>query len=139
VERALESSGVFGDARLEVAESMADRILRHPSADQRVRDATNGLLRRLHRLLRDLGRVEYLTHARIAMDRGDTARSMSDLQDLLDARVAEALGQIASLHRTVVLRDEASLERVVAGVEDLVLELEAEKEVERLLSDAERG
>jgi hypothetical protein len=139
VERALEGSGISGDARLEVAESMADRVLRHPSADPRMREATNALLRRLRRLLRDLGRVEYLTHARVSMDQGESTRSISDLQDLLDARVAEVLGQIASLHRTVVLRDEPSLEGVVSAVEDLVRELEAEQEVERLLSDAERG
>jgi len=139
VERALEASGISGDPRLEVAESMADRVLRHPTADPRIREATNALLRRLQRLLRDLGRLEYLTHARISMDRGEAARSISDLQDLLDARVAEVIGQIASLHRTVVLRDEVSLEGVVSAVEDLVRELEAEQEVERLLTDAERG
>ena len=139
VERALQSSGVSSDPRLEVAESMADRVLRHPSADQRIREATNALLRRLQRLLRDLGRIEYLTHARMTMDQGDAARSISDLQDLLDARVAEVLGQIAVLHRTVVLRDEAALEGVVTALEDLVRELEAEQDVERLLSDAERG
>ena len=33
----------------------------------------------------------------------------------------------------------AALERVVSNVEDLVNELEAEREVERLLSDAERS
>ena len=139
VERALQSSGVSSDPRLEVAESMADRVLRHPCADQRIREATNALLRRLQRLLRDLGRIEYLTHARMTMDQGDAARSISDLQDLLDARVAEVLGQIAVLHRTVVLRDEAALEGVVTALEDLVRELEAEQDVERLLSDAERG
>jgi len=37
-----------------------------------------------------------------------------------------------------VLRDAASLERVMARVEELVHELEAEREVERLLKDAER-
>jgi hypothetical protein len=39
--------------------------------------------------------------------------------------------------RTVVLRGTASLHRVVGAVEDLVHELEAEQEVERLLSSAE--
>jgi len=138
VERALESSGIAGDPRLEVAESMAERVLRHPSVDERIRSATRALLNRLHRLLRDLRRVEYLTQAHVTRNRGEASRSVSDLQDLLDARVAEILGQIAELHRTVVLRDAASLERVVTSVEDLVRELEAEKEVERLLSDAER-
>ena len=138
VERALESSGVTGDPRLEVAESMADRVLRHPSADQRVRDATSSLVTKLRLTIRDLRRVEYMTDARAAMQQGGAARSISDLQDLLDARAAEVLSQIAELHHTVVLRDAVALERVVDAVEDLIHELEAEREVERLISDAER-
>ena len=138
VERALESAGVAGDPRLEVAESMADRVLRHPSADQRVRDATSALLTKLRLTIRDLRRVEYLADARSALEQGAEARSISDLQDLLDARAAEVLSQIAELHHTVVLRDASALERVVGAVEDLIHELEAEREVERLISDAER-
>ena len=139
VERALESSGITGDPRLEVAEGMADRVLRHPSVDQRVRDATSSLVSKLRMVLKDLRRVEYLTDARGALSQRESTRSISDLQDLLDARAAELIGQIAELHRTVVLRDAAALERVVSNVEDLVNELEAEREVERLLSDAERS
>jgi hypothetical protein len=139
VERALESSGIGGDPRLEVAEAMADRVLRHPSVDQRVRDATSSLVAKLRMVLRDLRRVEYLTDARGALSQSEMTRSISDLQDLLDARAAELLGQIAELHRTVVLRDAAALERVMDHVEDLANELQAEREVERLLSDAERS
>ena len=139
VERALESSGISGDPRLEVAESMADRIVRHPSVDHRTRDATTAMILRLRRLLRDLTRVEYLAHARITMDQGEASRSISDLQDILDARAAEVLGRIAQLHGAVVLRDTASLEQVVTVVEELVRSLEAEEEVERLLTDAEQG
>ena len=138
VERALESSGVTEDPRLEVAESMADRVIRHPSADQRVRDATDALVRTMRLTIRDLRRVEYLADARSALEQGGEARSISDLQDLLDARAAEVLSQIAELHHTVVLRDAVALARVVGAVEDLVIELEAEREVERLISDAER-
>lgn len=139
VERALESSGIAGDPRLEVAESMADRVLRHPSVDQRVRDATSSLVSKLQVVLRDLRRVEYLTDAHGALAQREMTRSISDLQDLLDARAAELLGQLAEIHRTVVLRDASALARVVSNVEELVHELEAEREVERLLSDAERG
>ena len=138
VERALESSGISGDPRLEVAEAMADRVLRHPSVDARVRDAASTLVTKLRMALRDLRRVEYLTDARATMNRSDSSRSISDLQDLLDARVTEVLGQLAELHSTVVLRDAASLERVVGRVEELIHELEAEREVERLLTSAEK-
>jgi len=138
VERALESTGFSDDPRLEVAESMADRVLRHPSVDERVRDAAQALVSRLRLALRDLQRVQYLTDARATMNQSESSRSISDLQDLLDARVAEVLGQLAELHSTVVLRDAASLERVVGRVEGLIYELEAEREVERLLTDAER-
>jgi hypothetical protein len=139
VERALGSSGISSDPRLEVAESMADRILRHPASDERIRSVTEALVRRLRRLLDDLSRTRYLGRAHTTGDRDDLGRSMSDLQDILDARVADVLGQLAQLHRTVVLRDTASLERVVSAVETMVRELEAEREVERLLSNAENG
>lgn len=139
VERALESAGVSGDPRLEVAESLADRIVRHPGVDARVRDAATSLLSKLRFALRDLRRVEYLADARTTLDQRDSTRSISDLQDLLDARVAGVLGQLAELHATVVLRDAQSLERVMERVDDLVHELEAEREVERLLTDAERS
>jgi len=121
-----------------VAESMAERIARHPSSDERIRLVTAAMLRRLRLLLHDLRRTSYLAKAQLADERHELSRSVSDLQDLLDARVADVLGQLAQLHRTVVLRDTASLERVVAAVEDLVYELEAEQEVERLLSSAEQ-
>lgn len=137
VDRALASSGVSTDPRLEVAESMVDRIVRHPASDERVRSATSASLRRLRRLLDDLQRTSYLAKAQLADERHELSRSVSDLQDLLDARVADVLAQLAHLHRTVVLRDTASLDRVVGAVEDLVYELEAEHEVERLLSSAE--
>ena len=138
VERALESAGVTGDARLEVAESMAERIVRHPTADQRVRDATGTLLKKMGLTIQDLRRVEYLADARSTLEQGSEARSISDIQDLLDARAAEVLSQIAEIHHTVVLRDASALERVMRGVEELIIELEAEREVERLISDAER-
>jgi hypothetical protein len=137
VDRALASSGVSSDPRMEVAESMVERIVRHPASDERVRSATSAMLRRLRRLLDDLQRTRYLAKAQLADERHDLSRSVSDLQDLLDARVADVLAQLAQLHRTVVLRDTASLERVVGAVEDLVHELEGEQEVERLLSSAE--
>lgn len=138
VERALESSGIYDDPRLEVAEAMADRVVRHPTVDGRTRAATKAMIAKLKLVLRDLGRVSYLAEAKATMDERSAARSISDLQDLLDARVAEILSQIAELHRTVVLRDAVSLERAVGNVEDLLRELEAEREVERLLSQAER-
>lgn len=138
VDRALASSGVYADPRIEVAEGMADRIIRHPTSDARTRAAAGAMIRRLRRLLEDLRRTSYLTKVQLAQDRHELSRSTSDLQDLLDARVAEILGQLARLHRTVVLRDTSALERVLSDVEELVRELEAEREVERLLSDAER-
>lgn len=138
VERALESSGVYDDPRLEVAEAMADRVIRHPSVDTRTRNATRAMITKLKLILRDLKRVSYLAEAKTARDEARTTRSISDLHDLLDARAAEILGQIAELHRTVVLRDAVSLERAVGNVEDLLREMEAEREVERLLTEAER-
>ena len=138
VERALEWSGITGDPRLEVAEAMADRVLRHPTVDERVRRTTTALVTNLRFILRDLRRVEYLTDVKTSSADRPIRRSISDLHDLLDARAAEVLGQIAELHRTVVLRDAASLERAIEAVEELLAEMAAEQEVERLLAEAER-
>jgi hypothetical protein len=138
VERALESSGITGDPRLEVAEAMADRVLRHPTVDERVRRTTTALVAHLRFILRDLRRVEYLTDVKTSAEDRPIRRSISDLHDLLDARAAEVLGQIAELHRTVVLRDAASLERAIGAVEELLADLAAEQEVERLLAEAEQ-
>ena len=137
VDRALQASGV-GDPRLEVAESMAERILRHPSADERARTNARDLVRRLRVLLRDLDRVRWLAESRASFGGDPGSRSISDLQDLLDARVADIIHRIAELHSTVIMRDLVALERVTAEAEELLLDLEAEREVERLLSEAER-
>lgn len=138
VERALESSGLTSDPRLEVAESMAHRIMRHPGVDDRTRKVTRTMVVRLRRLLHDLRRLDHLTETQIADRRRDASRSISDLQDLLDARAGDVLGQLAQLHRTVVLRDSSALDGAVSALEDLARELEAEREVERLLSRAEQ-
>lgn len=139
VERALESSGVTWDPRMEVAEAMAHRIVRHPSVGARVRETTTALVTKLRFILRDLRRIEYLSDVKASTGDRRTTRSISDLHDLLDARAAEVLGQITELHRTVVLRDAASLEKALGHVDELLAELGAEEEVERLLSQAEQA
>lgn len=138
VERALGSAGLH-DPRLEVAHSMADRVLRHPSTDERTRSTTRALVRRLEVLIKDARRVEWLADARSAADTRGSGRSISDLMDVLDARIANVLGQITEIHRTVVLRDAIALERALVSVDEFLEELEAEREVERLLAEAEGG
>lgn len=138
VQRALETSGVGDDPRLEVAEAMAHRIVRHPTVSPDVRQTAEALVARLRLLLNDLRRVEWLARS-TSLDEGRGVRSVSDLQDVLDARAASILAQLAELHRTVVLRDAAATELAVASVRALLTALEAEDEVERLLADAERN
>jgi hypothetical protein len=136
VERALNAE-LGTDPRVEVAEAMADRVVRHPSVDEGVRDRTRMLVRRLKLLLNDLRRIEWLLQTRTVGAGSTNGRSISDLQDVLDARVAGVLGQLSEIHRTVVLRDAAALGRVLAAADDLLRELEAEREVDRLLTQAE--
>lgn len=138
VQRALESAGASDDPRLEVADAMARRIVRHPTVSPVVRQTADALVERLRVLLSDLRRIEWLGRT-TSFGEGRSARSISDLQDVLDARVASILAQLAELHRTVVLRDAVATERAVASVRELLATLEAEDEVERLLADAERG
>lgn len=136
VQRALESSGASTDPRLEVAEAMAYRILRHPAVEPEVRVTAEALVKRLQLLLADLRRVEWLGRT-TSLDESRRLRPISDLQDVLDARAASIVGQLAELHRTVVLRDAAATERALASVQELLADLEAEEEVERFLADAE--
>jgi len=138
VQRALENSGVSDDPRLEVAESMAYRIVRHPTVSMDVRQTAEALVARLRVLLDDLRRVEWLARS-TSLGGSPGVRSVSDLQDVLDARAASIVAQLAELHRTVVLRDAAATELALASVRELLATLEAEDEVERLLADAERG
>jgi hypothetical protein len=138
VQRALESSGASDDPRLEVADAMARRIVRHPTVSPTVRQTADALVDRLRLLLSDLRRIEWLART-TSFQESRGMRSISDLQDVLDARAASILAQLAELHRTVVLRDAAATERAVASVRELLATLEAEDEVERLLADAERG
>jgi hypothetical protein len=136
VQRALERSGVSDDPRLEVAEAMATRIIRHPAVDADVRQTAAALVKRLQLSLSDLRRVEWLGRT-TSLDDSRRTRSVSDLQDILDARAAGIVAQLAELHRTVVLRDAGATERALASVRELLASLEAEEEVERLLADAE--
>ncbi len=136
VDRALGSAGIYDDPRLEVAEAMADRVLRHPAVEEGARDRARLLVRRLKLLLSDLRRVEWLVNTGSSA-LSPSGRSISDLQDVLDARVAGLLGQLTEIHRTVVMRDADALGRALESVDDLLRELEAEREVDRLLSEAE--
>lgn len=136
VQRALETSGASSDPRLEVAESMAYRILQHPAVGANVRQTTEALVRQLRLVLADLRRVEWLGQTN-AMDQSRRGRPISDLQDVLDARAAGIVAQLAELHRTVVLRDADATRRVMGTVQALLAELEAEEEVERFLADTE--
>lgn len=136
VDRALGSAGIYDDPRLEVAEAMADRVLRHPSVEEGARERARMLVRRLKLVLSDLRRVEWLVQTG-SSSLSPSGRSISDLQDTLDVRVAGILGQLTEIHRTVVMRDADALGRALASVDDLLRELEAEREVDRLLSEAE--
>ena len=117
---------------------MAYRILRHPAVEPTVRQTAEALVRRLQVTLADLRRVEWLART-TSMDQSPRTRSISDIQDVLDARAASIVGQLAELHRTVVLRDADATTRALASVRELLAELEAQEEVERLLADAEEA
>lgn len=137
VQRALESGGISDDPRLEVAEAMVQRNVRHPTVPASVRQTAEALVSRLQTLLTDLRRVEWLART-TSISGSPRIPSVSDLESVLDTRVASILAQLAELHRTVVLRDAEAIERAAANVRQLLMDLEAEEEVERLLADAER-
>ncbi len=138
VQMSLEIAGAPTDPRLRVAEEMAKRILNHPGIDESVARVTSELVGHLHVTQRDLRTVQLLQEASQAGgNRGAGTRGLSDVIDFLEARTGQLISGLSDLHGAVILRDAEALGRVKREVENVVHELSAQQEVERLLGRRE--
>ena len=136
VQSALEISGASTDPRLQVAETMASRILQHPESRPNVDHVVASLLERLRQGARDQRIIEVMSGAKDDWPPNlPGPRSLSDLQDYLEARTGRLLGTLADVHAAVVRRDSDAVSGVLAEATEVLAELEAAIEVERLLSD----
>ena len=130
----LESSGSTSDPRLKTAQNMVARITQHPDTDEATRRVAEDVFRHLVTTTRDQRLVEVAMQARTDSSLDDSSsRSLSDVLDHLEGRAAKLLGALAEMHGAVVGRDGAEAARVLRGAADVLAQLDAVNEVERLL------
>ncbi len=133
----LEASGASTDPRLQAADRMGRRIARHPGATEEMRQIAADLLSALRQTTRDQRLVEVMLDARRASgDAADTA-SLADAQDYVEARAGRLLGALADLHSGVVKRDAKEVSTVLTEAAEILAELGALEEVDRLLANGD--
>lgn len=133
---ALEASGAATDPHLQVAEAMGDRVLRHPALAPDAGRAVAQLLDRLRQATRDQRTLQIMSRTASGPQRVVPGpRTLSDLDDYLEARIGRLLGALAEIHSAVVERDADEVERVLGDAHDILAEVEASNEVSRILGD----
>ena len=136
IRNALEISGAPSDPRLQVAETMGSRILQHPGITPATNQVVVSLLKRLREGTRDQRLLEVMHEAEGRWPSSVPGpRSLSDLADYLEARVGRLLGALAEVHGAVVKRDADEVAKVLEDANQVLVELEASIEVDRLLGE----
>lgn len=138
VRRILEASGTSTDPRLVTAERMARRIVDHPATTDEIEELATSLLSALREITSDQRTTEVVLESRHASDEGTIARaSLRDALDYLEARAGRVLGALAELHAAVVQRDTAEVGSVLAEATEVLAELRALNDVDRMLEGGE--
>lgn len=133
---ALEISGAPTDPRLQVAETMCARILQHPGVTPRTTQVVASLLNRLRQGTRDQRILEVMREADGHWPSTIPGpRSLSDVADYVEVRIGRLLGTLAEVHAAVVKRDDEGVAEVLDNANEVLVELEASLEVDRLLRD----
>ena len=131
---ALEQAGTATEPQLQVAEAMGARILGHPAVDAATGRAVAQLLERLRQAARDQRTLSIMQRADESWpSTAPGPRTLSDLNDYLEARAGRLLGALAEIHSAVVKRDSEGVERVLEEANQILAEVEASNEVDRLL------
>ena len=138
VRGSLESSGTTTDPRLEAAERMGKRILRHPSASGEMQQLASDLVVALRQTTGDQRIIEVLLESRADASRDVTLQaSLRDSLDYLEARAGRLLGALAEVHSAVVKRDADQVGKVLREAGEVLAELDAQTEIDRLLGGGE--
>jgi len=133
IQQILEDGGASPDPTVRVAEEMAQRVAGHPHADSAVRQVASDLLSSLRQTAQDRRTIRLLQQSG-AWNREDAReRTLSDVLDFVSGREGELLGSLEKLHRAVVKRDAATAENLSTEARGLLVRMEAEEEVDRLL------
>lgn len=135
VEGALEAGGNASDPRVRIAEQMARRIVRHPTADAAVKESAAELYTAIRRTAQDRRTLEVVDQAARWRHRDEaTERSLSDALDFIASREGELLSSLEQLHRAVISRDADLAERIRNLSTSLLQRARAEAELERWLA-----
>jgi hypothetical protein len=134
IQNTLEEGGASPDPKVRVAEEMTRRIVGHPQSDPAVRQVASELLASIRRTAQDRRTIRLLQQSGAWSDAGMHERTLSDVLDFVSGREGELLASLEKLHRAVVRRDSSAAEELSLEARDLLTQLEAEEEVERLLN-----
>ena len=134
VEGALEAGGAASDPRVRIAEQMARRVVRHPTAEAAVKESAAELYRAIRRTAQDRRTLELVDEAARWRRRDDTTeRSVSDALDFVASREGELLSSLEQLHRAVISRDADLADEIRALASSLLERARAEAELDRWL------
>jgi len=134
VKTALEISGASTDPRLQVANTMASRILQHPEFRDGANQVVAGLVESLRQATLDQRTLEVMTEAKDYISTGTPGgRSLSDLHDYIESRIGRLLGTLSEVHAAVVRCDSEAVTGVLEDAVEVLVELEASNEVQQLL------
>ena len=133
----LEEGGASPDPRVRVAEEMTQRVVGYPSADPNVRQVASDLLATIRQTAQDRRTIRLLQRSGALNDLDTKERTLSDVLDFISTREGELLASLEKLHTAVVRRDATAAEELSSEARELLAQLEAEVEVERLLRGEE--
>lgn len=138
VQGALEAGGAASDPRVRIAEQMARRVVRHPTAEAAVKESAAELYRAIRRTAQDRRTLEVVDEAARWRRRDEAAeRSLSDARDFVASREGELLSSLEQLHRAVISRDADLADEIRTLAASLLERARAEADLERWLEGGE--
>lgn len=133
IQHLLEEGGASPDPTVRVAEEMAQRVKGHPQAEETVRQVASELLHSIRRTAHDRRTIRLLQQSGAWNQEDSQERTLSDVLDFISGREGELLASLEKLHRAVVKRDASAAEELSSEARSLLVQLEAEEEVEGFL------
>ena len=118
------------DPRLTAADAVIARLAEHAGADRRAVAFAQEVGQQLARVLGDARAVEQL---RGALSPAEAEARLGPLRAHVDERIDRLMGAVADVYQAVLAHDDATLNAVLERGEDVLRQLSARQEVERLL------
>lgn len=119
------------DPRLAAADAVIARLAEHAGADRRPVVFGQEVRQQLARVLEDRRAVEQL---RDALSPAEAEARLAPLRAQVDERIDRLMAALAEVYEALLAQDDATLGTVLARGEDLLHQVRARQEVERLLA-----